>query len=157
VWRCTAPRERRCTALHERRYGLPVSVDCDERSAPRSTLRDVNEPLHDEVLDGLPVLSGEPSSVSMFPAPASHALMRPLAGPVQTVAAAAGGFVAGAAVLGLVHRRHSKRAALASPRSPRRIARPGKRSKSVAEVVEVIATRSLLVDVHLLASPDRGR
>lgn len=116
----------------------------------------MSEPLHDEVLDGLPVLAGEPSG-AMFPAPASRALTGPLAGPVQTVAAAAGGFVAGAALLGLVHRRHSRRVTLASTRSPRRIGRPGKRSKSVGEVVEVVATRSLLVDVHLLGSPARGR
>jgi hypothetical protein len=135
----------------------PGLLERDEWSAPRSTLRDVSEPLHDEVLDGLPVLPGEPSGVSMFPAPASRALTGPLAGPVQTVAAAAGGFVAGAALLGLVHRRHSRRAALASTRSPRRIGRPRKRSKSVGEVVEVVATRSLLVDVHLLGSSARGR
>jgi hypothetical protein len=117
----------------------------------------VNEPLHDEVLDGVPVLPDESSGV-MFPAPASRALARPLlGGPVQTAAAAAGGFVAGAAVLGLVHRRHNRRAALAAARAPRRIGRSGKRSKSVGEVAEVVASRSLLVDVHLLGIPVRGR
>jgi len=117
----------------------------------------VNEPLHDEVLDGVPVLAGEQSSVSMFPASASRSLTVPLVGPVQTAAAAAGGFVAGAALLGLVHRRHSKRTALASARSHRRIGRSGKRSKSVGEVVDVVGTRSLLVDVHLLRAPLRSR
>lgn len=123
----------------------------------------MSEPLHDEVLDGLPVLPGEPSGVSMsgvsmFPAPASRALARPLfAGPAQTAAAAAGGFVAGAALLGLVHRRHSKHAALASARLPRRIGRSGKRAKSGTALVDVVATRSLLVDVHLLRAPLRSR
>jgi hypothetical protein len=116
----------------------------------------VSEPLHDEVLDGVPVLYGEPSG-AMFPAPASRALVGSLGGPVQTVAAAAGGFVAGAALLGLVHRRHSKRVALASARSPRRIGRSGKRSKSPGEAIEVVGTRSLLVDVHLLGAPLRSR
>jgi len=117
----------------------------------------VSEPVHDEVLDGVPVLPGEPSGVSMFPARPSRALVGPLAGPVQTAAVAAGGFVAGAAVLGLVHRRHDKRVALAGSRSPRRIGRSGKRSKSVVRAVEIVGSRSLLVDVHLLGSPARGR
>jgi hypothetical protein len=118
----------------------------------------VSEPPNDEVLDGLPVLPDEPSGVGMFPAPASRTLTVSLSGPAQkTAAAAAGGFVAGAAVLGLVHRRKSKRVALASARSPRRLSRASKRSKSVGELVEVVATRSLLVDVHLLGSSGRGR
>jgi hypothetical protein len=123
----------------------------------------VSEPLHDEVLDGLPVLPGEPSGVSMsgvsmFPAPASRALARPpLGGQVQTAAAAAGGFVAGAALLGLVHRRHTRRIALAGARTSRRIGRSGKRSKSGGGLVDVVATRSLLVDVHLLRAPLRSR
>jgi hypothetical protein len=75
----------------------------------------------------------------------------------QTAAAAAGGFVAGAAMLGLVHRRHSKRAALAKARSPRRVRRGGKRSKSMGELMEVVATRTLLVDVHLLGPVGRDR
>jgi hypothetical protein len=118
----------------------------------------VSEPLNDEVLDGLPVLPDGPSGVSMFPAPASRTLIVPFGGPAQkTAAAAAGGFVAGAAVLGLVHRRRSKRLALASARMPRRLARSGKRSKSVGELVEVVASRSLLVDVHLLGVSGRDR
>jgi len=136
----------------------PGQIECDKWSGLRSTLRHVSEPLNDEVLDGLPVLPDEPSGVSMFSAPPSRTLIGPLSGPVQkTAAAAAGGFVAGAAVLGLVHRRKSKRLALASARSSRRLARSGKRSKSVGELVEVVASRSLLVDVHLLGVSGRDR
>ncbi len=117
----------------------------------------MNEPLHDEVLDGVPVLPGEPSDVGMLPAPESRSLPVVFSGPVQTAAAAAGGFVAGAALLGLVHRRHSKRAALAGVRAPRRIGRRGdKRSKSAAEIA-IVGSRSLLVDVHLLGAPLRSR
>jgi hypothetical protein len=117
-----------------------------------------DEPLHDEVLDGLPVLADESSGVSMFPTPPSRMPIVTLASPVhKTAAAAAGGFVAGAAVLGLVHRRKGKRAAFARARPARRLARSGKRSTSVGELVEVLATRSLLVDVHLLDSPGRSR
>jgi hypothetical protein len=140
------------------RVGGAIGIKRDERSAPRSTLRQVSEPLNDEVLDGLPVLSEEPSGVSMFPVPASRTLLAPLSGPAQkTAAAAAGGFVAGAAVLGLVHRRKSRRLALASAGTSRRLALSRKRSKSVGELVEVVASRSLLVDVHLLGVPGRDR
>jgi hypothetical protein len=134
---------------------------CDVWSAARTTLPDVNEPLHDEVLDGVPVLPDEPSGVSMsdvsmFPASESRSLPVVLSRPVQTAAAAAGGFVAGAALLGLVHRRHSRRVALSSGRSPRRLGRAGKRSKSAGEL-SIVGSRSLLVDVHLLGSPLRSR
>jgi hypothetical protein len=133
-----------------------VAAKRDERSARRTTLRGVNEPLHDEVLDGVPVLPGEPSGMSMFPAPESRSLPVALSRPVQTAAAAAGGFVAGAALLGLVHRRHSRRVALRSGRSSRRIGRPGKRSKSTGEL-SIVGSRSLLVDVHVLGAPLRSR
>jgi hypothetical protein len=131
-------------------------VNCDKQSAPRSTLRDVSEPLNDEVFDGLPVLADEPSGKDMFPTPASRTAIGPLAGPAQTAVAAAGGFVAGAAVLGLMHRRKGKRMALAHNRSPVRIGRRGKRSKSAGELA-IVGSRSLLVDVHLLGAPLRGR
>lgn len=105
-----------------------------------------------EVLDGVPVLADEPSSreiVRRAPAPI-----------VQTAAVAAGGFVAGAAVLGLAHRRKARRTALAAARPRRRIARAGRGAKR-AQLVEIVASRSLLVDVHLLGSPPapsaRGR
>ncbi|MGH2879315.1 MAG: hypothetical protein ACRDK4_06915 [Solirubrobacteraceae bacterium] len=79
---------------------------------------------------------------------------------VQTAAVAAGGFVAGAAVLGLVYRRQTRRAALAAARPRRRIARAGARAKQAGGIAEIVASRSLLVDVHLLGSPAssaRGR
>lgn len=79
---------------------------------------------------------------------------------VQTAAVAAGSFVAGAAVLGLVHRRQTRRAAPAAARPRRRIARAGARAKQVGGIAEIVASRSLLVDVHLLGSPApsaRGR
>ncbi|HEY5286519.1 MAG TPA: LPXTG cell wall anchor domain-containing protein [Solirubrobacteraceae bacterium] len=115
----------------------------------------MSEPLNDEVLDGLPVLADEPSE-GMFPAPAPRAAIGPLTGTAQTAVVAAGGFVAGAAVLGLVHRRKSKRLALIGASSPRRIARGRKRPKSVGELT-IVGSRSLLVDVHLLGAPLRGR
>jgi hypothetical protein len=101
-----------------------------------------------EVVDAHPVLAPEPVFKEL-------AVRSPPG--VQTAAAAAGGFVAGAAMLGLVHRRQSKRVARVGARSTRRLARAGKRSKSMGQLVEVVATRSLLVDVHLLGPVGRGR
>lgn len=125
------------------------------RSAGRSTLRVVSEPLDDEaeVLDGLPVLCDEPSTVS--PPVRSRALKVTIASPAQTAAAALGGLVAGVAVVGLVHRRRGRsKPALAGARSARR----RRRSRgAVGEMVQVVASRSLLVDVHLLGSSADGR
>jgi hypothetical protein len=102
-----------------------------------------------EVVDAHPVLAPEPVFKELA--------VRSSPPGVQTAAAAAGGFVAGAAMLGLVHRRHSKRVALASARSRRRIGRGGKRSKSMGDLMEIVATRTLLVDVHLLGPAGRDR
>jgi hypothetical protein len=116
----------------------------------------VSEPLNDEVLDGLPVLADEPSE-GMFPTtPAPRGAIGSLTAPTQTAVAAAGGFLAGAAMLGLVHRRKSRRLALSRASSPRRIGGGGKRSKSSGELA-VVGSRSLLVDVHLLGTPARSR
>jgi hypothetical protein len=100
-----------------------------------------------EEVDAIPVLASEGAR------PGEIMVLRsaPIA---QATAAAAGGFLAGAAVLGLVHRRKSRRLALAPSRPPRRIPR---RSKAVGGALEVVASRSLLVDVHLLGVPGRER
>lgn len=118
-------------------------------SAQPSTLGTVIERSDTEEVDAVPVLADEsPSSREIVPRGAS-----PI---VQTAAVAAGGFVAGAAVLGLVHRRQARRAALIAAR-PRRIARAGRGARRAGELVEIVASRSLLVDVHLLGSSARGR
>jgi hypothetical protein len=69
----------------------------------------------------------------------------------QAAAAAAGGFMAGAAVVGLVHR-HQRRAELekSRPRALRRLGRRGRAPAKGGELVQIVASRSLLVDVHLL-------
>ena len=121
-------------------YGLALRLHCWA----------VIERSDSEVVDAVPVLADEsPSSREIVPRAA-----QPI---VQTAAVAAGGFVAGAAVLGLVHRRQARRAALAAARPRRRIARAGRRAKQVGEAFEVVASRSFLVDVHLLGSSARGR
>jgi hypothetical protein len=111
-----------------------------------------------EEIDALPVLAeGETviharrlgaalgdrrSSAAMIPA-------------VQAAAVAAGGFVAGAAVVGLVHRRQ-RRSALAKGRRAGELGRGGRRGRrsgKAAELVQIVGSRSLLVDVHLLGNP----
>jgi hypothetical protein len=69
---------------------------------------------------------------------------------VQAAAVAAGGFVAGAAVVGLVHRRQRRSSALAKGRGTRR-------SSRASELVQVVGSRSFLVDVHLLGGPGGNR
>jgi hypothetical protein len=87
----------------------------------------------EETVDGVPVLAEvraiEPASPPALPA-------------VQAAAAAATGFVAGAATLALV-RRHSAR----------KVARARNRQRRGAEGLSIVASRSFLVDVHLIAKP----
>ncbi len=71
---------------------------------------------------------------------------------VQAAVAAAGGFVAGAAVVGLVSR-HRSAGTLAKPRRARSL-RGGRASQGTgAEILQVVGSRTLLLDVHLLGSP----
>jgi hypothetical protein len=104
----------------------------------------------------LPVLAGEAHVVSH----AHDATMlerRAVMPTVQAAAVAAGGFVAGAAVVGLVHRRQRRAAALVKGRRVgRRIAHAGGSGKA-AELVQIVSSRSLLVDVHLLGGSSDGR
>jgi hypothetical protein len=81
--------------------------------------------------------------------------------PARAAAAAvAGSFVAGAAVVGLVSRRHRRSAAIAKRRRPGLLARRMKnsrRSPSAAERLQIVGSRSFKVDVHLLGSPGADR
>lgn len=80
------------------------------------------------------------------------ALSRPLAlratPGVQAAAVAAGGFVAGAAVIGLARRRGG---GAVGHRGLRR------RDRRRDESLPIVASRSVLVDLHLLGSSGRGR
>ena len=84
-------------------------------------------------VDGVPVLAEvraiEPAATPALPA-------------VQAAAAAATGFVAGAATIALV-RRHTAR----------KLARSRGRQRRGGEGLAIVASRSFLVDVHLIAKP----
>ncbi len=107
-----------------------------------------------EEVDALPVLADEPTVVAS-PAhtlPAEGGPGRAVVPAVQAAAVAAGGFVAGAAVVGLVQRRR-RRTALAKGRRGRRLSRGGRDGRSAnraGELLQIVGSRSLLVDVHLL-------
>jgi hypothetical protein len=106
----------------------------------------------ERALDALPVLADAvrltPVSSSTGALPAGR---RPVIPTVQAAAVAAGGFVAGAAVVGLVHRRQRRSAMLAGRRrgAGRRVS--ASQSRAV-ELVQIVGSRSLLVDVHLLGN-----
>lgn len=95
-------------------------------------------------VDVVPVLAHEPE----------RALIRSVAPATQAMAVAAGGFVAGAAVVGLVGRRRSKGArALAKGRG--KSGRGARKASRASELVQIVGTKSLLVDVHLLGGANR--
>jgi hypothetical protein len=100
----------------------PTAAAPDERSAADS---------EEEVVDGFPVLAEvrtvERASPVSLPA-------------VQAAAAAATGFVAGAATVALVRRRHARKLARHSKNGSRR----------VADLLPITASRSFLVDVHVI-------
>jgi hypothetical protein len=100
-------------------------------------------------VDALPVLAQEATVVGD---PFVGELSRPAGSlpVVQAAAVAAGGFVAGAAVVGLVARRQRRAAALAARPPRRRLGRRRKSAPDGGELVQIVGSRSLLVDVHLL-------
>jgi hypothetical protein len=121
--------------------GEPTSADAAEDRRDRG--------------DALPVLASGVHAMRAPAPPADGALERsPTVMPaVQAAAVAAGGFVAGAAVVGLVHRRQ-RRGALAKGRRARRLgasrAAGARGSGRAVELVQIVGSRSLLLDVHLL-------
>lgn len=114
-----------------------------------------------EEVDGLPVLAPEPAVVRVYPGPNGLTSVRAGSGvmipAVQAAAVAAGGFVAGAAIVGLAARHQRRSAALVSGRragrQPGRAARTGRGGRTAGragELVQIVGSRSLLLDVHLL-------
>ena len=114
---------------------LPFPSEASEPSGPEmSPEPDTAEP-DVEIVDGFPVLA-EVRTVERA-SPASLAT-------VQVAAVAATGFVAGAATVALVKRRAARKIA--------RISRNG--SRRAADLLPIAATRSFLVDVHVIAKPE---
>ncbi len=78
----------------------------------------------------------------------SRALVRTAPAAAQALVLTAGGFVAGAAVVGLAARRRGRGVG-------RRGRGAGRGRSGAGELVRILGTRSLLVDVHLLDSARR--
>jgi len=98
-----------------------------------------------EEVDGVPVLTGGPGP-GLAPRPA--AALVPAGLPAARAAAvAATGFLAGAAAAGLLHRRRQRRHLALHRRRPA--------DGPLAELMQVVGSRSLLVDVHLLGRRDQ--
>ena len=118
----------------------------------------------DTPIDALPVLAGPPRIVQSH-APGGRLsrerrLPSTMIPAVQAAAVAAGGFVAGAAVLGLVHRHQQRSTALAQGRrAGRELGKrhAGKSARTAGELLQIVGSRSLLVDVHLLGGADSDR
>jgi hypothetical protein len=112
-----------------------------------------------EEVDALPVLSGPPQILSTHAGRGALPSERvgTVLPAVQAAAVAAGGFVAGAAVVGLVHRRHKRAASAALSRGRRGAGDRGRRGGRVTgagELLQIVGSRSLLLDVHLLGGSD---
>jgi hypothetical protein len=118
--------------------GISRLACVSESSEPRGVTGDTEE------VDALVVLPEARAVVVEAPSRA----MVPVA---QAAAVAAGGFVAGAAVVGLVSRRRAR------PRGRVSARRRGKERVRSGELWQIVGSRSLLVDVHLLGGRDAGR
>jgi hypothetical protein len=105
----------------------------------------------EEAVDALPVLAQEAAALGTRAAGATVSRPAPalVVPAVQVAAAAAGGFVAGAALVGLLHRQR-RRDALEGARRGRRGVRRGRAAARGGELLQIVGSRSLLLDVHLL-------
>jgi hypothetical protein len=114
-----------------------------EPQAPRERSGDTEEVDAVVVVPGQPVLATARQTRAIVPT-------------VQAAAVAATGFVAGAAAAGLVRRRRHRRELVRSG-SRRRVPSGGRGARAAGELVQIVGSRSLLVDVHLLGVPGRDR
>jgi hypothetical protein len=95
----------------------------------------------EEAVDGEPVFDDAPDQDRSV-VPSLGSALAPVTTPaVQAVAAAATGFVAGAATLAIARRA-----------SARRVSRTALRRR--AEGLPIVATRSFLIDIHMLRSQE---
>jgi hypothetical protein len=151
--------DARCEAYP--RLGTGQLRRCDERSGAPSTLRTVSDPPEPhtaqedggdtEEVDAVVVVAAEPVVSALRQT-------RAIVPAAQAAAVAATGFVAGAAAAGLVRRRRHRQD-LARSGSRRRVLAGGRgrSGRAAGELVQIVGSRSLLVDVHLLGVPGRDR
>ena len=108
--------------------------------------------------DALPVLAHEQVLNPTYHRAGGAELVRSVGGllpAMQAAAAAAGGFLAGAVIVSFLKRRQRRALARRSAGAARRgILRRRRPAQPSAELMHVVASRSLLVDVHLLGGPE---
>lgn len=117
-----------------------------------STLGRVNEPAErEQATDALPALVDQTQLLGARTAPAALPERAPglVLPAVQAAAVAAGGFVVGAAVVGLAQRHRRRSTALSGARRARGVS-GGRGGAKGSELLQIVGSRSLLVDVHLL-------
>ena len=104
--------------------------------------------------DALPVLAREQVLTPTYHRAGGAERVRSVAGflpAVQAAAAAAGGFLAGAVIVSFLQRRQRRALARRRAGAARRgVLRRRKPPQPSSELLQVVASRSLLVDVHLL-------
>ena len=129
-------------------YGGEEEVGAARAAEHHAGARDTAE------FDALPVLAREQVLYPTYYRAGRAELVRPVGGllpALQAAAAAAGGFLAGAAIVSFLQRRQrrglARRRAGAGRRGLFRRRNPPQPSSAL---VNVVASRSLLVDVHLL-------
>jgi hypothetical protein len=91
--------------------------------------------LPEETVEGLPVLA------EVRPLDRTPPAVLPA---VQTAAAVATGFVAGAATFALVKRHNTRRSVRAARSAPRR----------AVDMLPIVGSRTFLVDIHLIGKPE---
>ena len=119
----------------EAEFEAPEAEPVAHREDTQPDSSEASEDAEAEIVDGFPVLA---EVRTIEPAPASLPA-------VQVAAVAATGFVAGAATVALVKRRTAKKLA----RNGR-----GAGARRAVDMLPIAATRSFLVDVHVIAKPE---
>jgi hypothetical protein len=140
-------------------YAEALWPDVSKWSGRLSTLHLVSDPLEPHAPREPAGDAEEVDAVVVVPyeaAVSARGQLRAVVPAVQAAAVAATGFVAGAAAAGLVRRRRDRRELARFP-SRRRIAAGGRSAGAAGELVQIVSSRSLLVDVHLLGAPARDR
>jgi len=109
-------------------------------------------------LAGVSVQAASPTGEIVL-SPPPPPLARSIAPAAQTVAVAAGGLLAGAAIVGLAGRRRARAGKALGRRASRGRTgrRLGGRGGAQRQGLEILTTRSLLVDIHLLGLPGAER
>ena len=116
-----------------------------------------------EEIEQLDELAEEVRITRLGPAPGSLPAPRrqgPTIPARAAAVAAAGSFMAGAAVVGIVSRRQRRSTALARGGRTGLLAsrrRSARRSRPAGELLQIVETRRLLLDVHLLGPLDPDR